>query len=563
MGTVFKKTVTKAMPAGAETFTREGQRFARWKDAAGKTRKARVTVGRDGADRITIEGSRYVAKYRDGDGIVRVVSTGCRDEKAARSVLADLERQAELVKANVITSTEAAISKHQDRPLSEHFDAYLASLESAGACQQHRTERKRQLNRLAAECGFQRLAELERGKLEAWLTVQARNKMSARTRNSYLSSALAFCNWCVEATVKRLAMNPFEGIPKANEKADPRRQRRAMTEEELVKLLAVARERPLNEALTVRRGPKCGERYANVRDDVRALLDHRGQERALIYKTLVLSGLRKGELASLTISQLNLGERFPHAILNAADEKSREGNEIPLRDDLAADLREWLFRKLEQHQDAARMKGEPIPVCLPAETRLFDVPEKLCKILNRDLKQAGIAKRDDRGRVLDVHALRHTFGTLMSKGGVSPRVTQCAMRHSKIELTMGVYTDPRLLDIRGALDVLPALPLNEGDANRQAALATGTDEKGQYMATKFAPAFAPTRCKPGQKLSQAVNSAGDGETNEQAVEVAVSGDLVKRKEPLTTRVNGSDEMGVIGLEPMTPSVSSWCSSQLS
>jgi len=34
------------------------------------------------------------------------------------------------------------------------------------------------------------------------------------------------------------------------------------------------------------------------------------------------------------------------------------------------------------------------------------------------------------------------------------------MRHSEIELTMGVYTDPRLLDVRGALDVLPALPLH-------------------------------------------------------------------------------------------------------
>lgn len=33
------------------------------------------------------------------------------------------------------------------------------------------------------------------------------------------------------------------------------------------------------------------------------------------------------------------------------------------------------------------------------------------------------------------------------------------MRHSTIDLTMNVYTDPRLRDIHGALDVLPALPL--------------------------------------------------------------------------------------------------------
>src|SRR5262249_56421790 len=70
-----------------------------------------------------------------------------------------------------------------------------------------------------------------------------------------------------EPTVSRLTANPFRGIPKANEKADPRRQRRAMTEDELRRLLDVTRERPLLDALTVRRGPRQGQPYANVRVD--------------------------------------------------------------------------------------------------------------------------------------------------------------------------------------------------------------------------------------------------------------------------------------------------------
>src|SRR5262249_38444903 len=180
-----------------------------------------------------------------------------------------------------------------------------------------------------------RLPDLDRTKLEAWLTQQARAGMSARTRNSYLTSALAFCNWCAEPTVGRLATRPFNGIPKANEKADPRRQRRAMTETELVQLLAGARERPLIEALTVRKGPRKGERYAKVRSEVRERLELLGRERALIYKALVLSGLRKGELASLTVAQLRLDDPIPVAVLAAANEKNREGTEIPLRDDLA------------------------------------------------------------------------------------------------------------------------------------------------------------------------------------------------------------------------------------
>jgi hypothetical protein len=44
-------------------------------------------------------------------------------------------------------------------------------------------------------------------------------------------------------------------------------------------------------------------------------------------------------LASLTVAQLHLDEPIPLAALDAADEKNREGSEIVLREDLAADLR--------------------------------------------------------------------------------------------------------------------------------------------------------------------------------------------------------------------------------
>jgi integrase len=117
----------------------------------------------------------------------------------------------------------------------------------------------------------------------------------------------------------------------------------------------------------------------------------------------------------------------------------------------------------------------------------FKVPDRLVKILDRDLVLAGIARRvkvdgkwridkcDEGGRTIDVHALRHTFGTLLSRGGVAPRTAQAAMRHSDIKLTMNVYTDPKLLDVRGALDALPVLSLDSAGAKeRNAAVVTGT-----------------------------------------------------------------------------------------
>jgi integrase len=302
-----------------------------------------------------------------------------------------------------------------------------------------------------------------------------------------------------------------------------------MSEEERLRLLEVARERPLLEALTVRKGPRKGERYANVRPEVRERLRLLGKERALIYKTLVLTGLRKHELESLTAAQLHLDEAVPYAVQGPEDEKHREGNEIALRDDLSADLRDWLALKLERHQEEARGRAEPIPLRLPPETPVFQVPARLVMILNRDRKLAGIRKRDDRSRTLDVHALRHTFGTLLSRGGVAPRTAQAAMRHSDINLTMNVYTDPRLLDVRGALEVLPALPLDAADRG-QAGVVTGTDAKETRT---LSPLLAPTADKQGQALSLPGNPDRGG----QASTLAVSGCPVNEKGRLSSADN--------------------------
>ena len=62
----------------------------------------------------------------------------------------------------------------------------------------------------------------------------------------------------------RMMANPLAGIPKANEKADPRRQRRALTEDELRRLLRGAQQRPLLDAMTIRRGKDAGKPLAKL-----------------------------------------------------------------------------------------------------------------------------------------------------------------------------------------------------------------------------------------------------------------------------------------------------------
>ena len=190
--------------------------------------------------------------------------------------------------------------------------------------------------------------------------------------------------------------------------------------------------------------------------DLIARLERIGHERALTYKTLVLTGLRKGELASLTVGQVEFDGPVAYAILNAADEKNRQGSSIPLRADLVAELSTWLAERLRELRETAGMSGQPIPARLPASTPLFQIASGLARILDRDLAAAGIPKRDERNRVFDVHALRVTFGTHLCRGRSA---SDGPGRHAtlKPELTANIYTDPKLLDVAGAINALPAL----------------------------------------------------------------------------------------------------------
>jgi integrase len=155
--------------------------------------------------------------------------------------------------------------------------------------------------------------------------------------------------------------------------------RRALTEEELTRLLAAVEARPLDDARAVRRGAGKGRAVARLRRETVERRARTDRERALIVKTLVLTGLRVNERRALTVGQVDLTPGRAVLQLDAADEKSREGNTLPARDDLAADLRAWLAEN-------------PKP---PAEL-LFHVPAGFLRILDRDLKAAGIPKRDDR-----------------------------------------------------------------------------------------------------------------------------------------------------------------------
>jgi len=271
--------------------------------------------------------------------------------------------------------------------------------------------------------------------------------MSASVHNGFVQVWISFGNWLTGKRIhgKRTTMkgevrflnNPFEGMGKLDEKADPKRKARAMTDDELERLLEAARHRPLDDALTIRKGPKKGEKLAKVSDERKSELLRLGEERALIYKTVVLTDLRLNELRTLINSDLSFGD-VPLVRLRSTNEKNRKGSTLPLRTDLATELKNWT---------SGKDRGD----------RVFAVPAGLLRIMNRDLKAAKISKHDADGCVVHVHALRHSFGTHLSLAGVAPRTAQAAMRHSNISLTMNTYTDSRLLDTAAAVESISVL----------------------------------------------------------------------------------------------------------
>jgi integrase len=359
-----------------------------------------------------------------------------------------------------------ARSRATGRPIQEHVNDYGTHLAARGVTEHHRKQTIVRLETILKACGFNTLRDLAtepvEEALERWKIKapggRKKGGIGPRTRNTYLSSLQAFIAWCMRTRPRRLDTNPLEHIHKANEEEDIRKQRRALTEDEMIRLLEFAKRRPIHAAKVIARGKRKGQHVAELGDRYRAMLERKGAERALMYKTLVLTGLRAGELRRLRWCDVMIdspagrdrrGKPLFKIKLPATTTKAKRIQTLTLRADLAAELRTW--------RDESGPKS--------TTDLVFRVPTDLLRRLKKDLTAAGIPYCDEEGRTVDVHALRHTKATWMAMAGVPIRKAQEEMRHSTIMLTMKVYTDVRLLDDGEAVGALPSLSPTIGQAD--------------------------------------------------------------------------------------------------
>ena len=200
-----------------------------------------------------------------------------------------------------------------------------------------------------------------------------------------------------------------------------------------------------------------------------------GAERALLYRLAVETGLRSNELRSLTRSSFKFGKRLATVTVEAKSSKRRRQDELPIRPATAELVRAHVAAKhpgaaaftMPRADDMAELLRRDLRAARAAWLKEATTAEDLAE---RE-RSTFLAERDDAGGVVDFHALRHTFCTLLARSGVHPRVMQAMARHSDPKLTLSRYTHVETAEQAAALDLLPDLSTPEAAQAR----ATGTD----------------------------------------------------------------------------------------
>jgi integrase len=336
--------------------------------------------------------------------------------------------------------------------ITEHLAAYLDHLRLNNKTPFHIAKVERCITALFTARNMQRLADITADAVEAHLQTLKAAGMSAATLNTRRAFAVSFCNWAVKKN--RLASNPLRGVAKQNEDQDRRRIRRALSDEELAKLLAVAK-------------------------------DH---GRTAWYVLAAMAGLRRGDLLGIEWRDVDLAGAT--LTIRATVGKAKRKDVIPLHPQAVTAL--TALRPKFVHPDTF-----PMVKVFPSEVQPLTVRKDflragLARWVYTDgdgkeiTKPAAVALRktgkpytaridtaDPEGRVLDLHALRTTLGTRLARAGVAPQIAQRIMRHSDYRTTLKHYTVLGLADSAAAVNAMPLISDSTEPAELQ---ATGTTD---------------------------------------------------------------------------------------
>jgi len=352
----------------------------------------------------------YSIQYTNHEGKRKTVK-GFTDRGLTDQLAGKLETEARLRKTGLVDAEQERSLMIKNDPIGEHLSAFKASL--ADNSPHHIKVTMLRVNSIVDGCEFKALADLNVEVVQGYLrSLREKIDISHRTYNHYVQAIGSFCNWCVDS--HRFTANPIRGLERLNAETDVRHPRRALTPDEVARLVDATR--------------NSGKFVQKLSPELRA--------RAYLFS--YFTGLRKQEMASLTVSSFRLDDSPATVMVAAKSSKHRRKDVLPLHPELVVMLRKW------------------VEGLKPAE-KLFPMlgKKKLSFAIERDLQRAGIPYQTEEG-IADFHAAgRHTYITQLLRSGASLPEAKELARHSDVKMTMR-YTHIGIADQAKAVAKLPS-----------------------------------------------------------------------------------------------------------
>ena len=365
-------------------------------------------LGRDKGKRRAYWYFNYVDEYGK-----RRMKKGFTDKALTRQLAEKLEFEGRQRRLGLIDTKQEKLAKAQQSSIEPHLVEYEKSLRAKENSDKHIKLTMSRIRKIVAGCEFNTLDDLNSDDVETFLTeLREEDEIGFKTYNHYLQAIDGWGNWMVSR--RRFDRNPIAGIPRLNAELDVRHPRRALTPVEFGKLLASAHSSGVN------------------------IQCYSGELRARIYTLSYMTGLRKGEMASLTPKSFQLEQEQPTVTVEAKSSKHRKKDVLPLHPDLIPMVTEWI-KGVQPNEPLFEKLGR----------------RKTWLMVKKDLERAGVPYQTDEG-IADFHAAgRHTHITeLLRNGATLPEARELA-RHSDVRMTMR-YTHISLDDQARALSSLPA-----------------------------------------------------------------------------------------------------------
>ena len=175
-------------------------------------------------------------------------------------------------------------------------------------------------------------------------------------------------------------------------------------------------------------------RHALAAAEIRKLLEGAAPQRRLLYEVAFSSGLRANELRQL--DEVDLDTARGGIRLKPDWTKNRKAGFQPLHPDTVGRLKAASGHAKAYYARVSR--HHPIKRRLPANPLLY-VPSHTARDLEKDLIKVGIDKVQPDGSIVDFHACRAAYITMVGEATHVVKELQSLARHADVNLTVGVY----------------------------------------------------------------------------------------------------------------------------